>query len=252
MKEIIKFINSTENMFCVINISEDSLVTLVFTDIIPDETMLKSGFYLLNENNFTIQGDYSSYKYIYHIDKATNTVLLTSDSNRIYIESPSGVVTDTPEYTISDEQLLFNTKESKIKEMSDLCQQTIEYGVTIDDKHYTYTIQDQSNLVNAVNLAKTTGMSVPYHADGESCSLYTYEEISKIYINEQMNLTRQQTYFNQLKLYIQSLTTISDKEIIDGIYYGLPLTGTYLEEYDNIIAQSKAIMTAITSATQEV
>jgi len=67
---------------------------------------------------------------------------------------------------------------------------------------------------------------------------------------ESINLTMQQTYFNQLKLYIQSLTDISDKETVDAIYYGIPLTGQYLEEYNNIIAQSNAIMTAITSVEE--
>lgn len=39
-----------------------------------------------------------------------------------------------------------------------------------------------------MNLAKETGMEVPYHADGELCGLYDYGAISAIYIQETIYL----------------------------------------------------------------
>lgn len=259
MKEIIKFLNSTSNINCSLSTSGDRIQLIL--DEIPDETTMKSGFYLLNEHNYYIQGDYSEYKYIYKIDTDTKTVILTKNADDIYTESTTDSSTNTtePSTELTDEEKAaialaeFNeAKTSKIEEMSDDCQNAIENGVDVNGKHYSYTLQDQSNIMTVMTMAKQSGMDVPYHADGESCSLYTYKQICTIQLNESMNVTMQQTYFNQLKLYIQSLSDVSGKEIVDGIYYGIPLTGTYLEAYNNIIDQSTAIMTAITSVSQEV
>ena len=122
------------------------------------------------------------------------------------------------------------------------CEAVIENGVEVNGKHYSYTVQDQSNMLNAMNLAKETGMEVPYHADGESCSLYDYGAISAIYIQETMNLTTNQTYFNQLKLYILSISDVDKTDDIAAIKYGDKLTGEFLNKYNEIMSQSKKIV----------
>lgn len=119
--------------------------------------------------------------------------------------------------------------------MSNACEAVIENGVEVNGKHYSYTVQDQSNMLNAMNLAKETGMEVPYHADGESCGLYNYDAISAIYIQETMNLTTNQTYFNQLKLYILSISDVDKTDDIAAIKYGDKLTGEYLDKYNEIM-----------------
>ena len=134
------------------------------------------------------------------------------------------------------------TKNNKIFEMSNACEAVIENGVEVNGKHYSYTVQDQSNMLNAMNLAKETGMEVPYHADGESCGLYNYDAISAIYIQETMNLTTNQTYFNQLKLYILSISDVDKADDIAAIKYGDKLTGEYLDKYNEIMNQSKKIV----------
>lgn len=250
MNEIIKFLNNDTKYNCSLSMSGNR-ITILFENSVP-ESLLSSGFELLNEHNFIVQGDYTAYKYIYKIDVDHNTAILTSDKDDKYTEP---TITPTPELTEEEKAAIaleeFNSaKSSKIDEMSNACQKAIENGVDVEGKHYSYTLQDQSNMLNVMSMAKQSNMEVPYHADGESCSLYTYKQICTVYMAESINLTMQQTYFNQLKLYIQSLTDISDKETVDAIYYGIPLTGQYLEEYNNIIAQSNAIMTAITSVEE--
>ena len=59
-------------------------------------------------------------------------------------------------------------------------------------------------------------MNMPYHADGENCRLFTPEEITTLYIKEMTNLTHNQTYTNQLKMYIK---TLDDKESVESINY---------------------------------
>ena len=139
-------------------------------------------------------------------------------------------------------------KENKIYEMRSACETTIEKGITTSEgTTYSYTVQDQSNILNAMNLAKSTGLEVPYHADGESCSLYTYDDITSIYMQEQMNLTKNQTYFNQLKLYIESVADVEDIDLIKNIYYGTDLTGKYLDKYNEIMTQSEKVIQKLVS-----
>lgn len=83
-------------------------------------------------------------------------------------------------------------------------------------------------------------MAGPYHADGESCRLYEPDEIASIYVLEETNLTHNTTYHNQLKLYIQTLTT---KAEIEEVKYGeTELTGEYLETYNMIMAQAQEVI----------
>ena len=150
------------------------------------------------------------------------------------------------EYVPTEEELLSQLeimKQDKISELSSECESAIYRGVDINEKHYSYTLQDQSNLENAINISSQTGLDVPYHADGESCALYSLMQLQEIYVAEQVNLTKHQTYFNQMKQYI--LDTFTDINMIDelqSIVYGTELTGTYLDSYNNIIEQSTLIV----------
>ena len=150
------------------------------------------------------------------------------------------------EYVPTEEELLSQLeimKQDKISELSSACESAIYRGVDVNEKHYSYTLQDQSNLENAINISSQTGLDVPYHADGESCALYSLTQLQEIYVAEQVNLTKNQTYFNQIKQYI--LDTFTDINMIDelqSIVYGTELTGTYLDSYNNIIEQSTLIV----------
>ena len=150
------------------------------------------------------------------------------------------------EYVPTEEELLSQLeimKQDKISELSSACESAIYRGIEVNEKHYSYTLQDQSNLENAINISSQTGLDVPYHADGESCALYSLMQLQEIYVAEQVNLTKHQTYFNQIKQYI--LDTFTDINMIDelqSIVYGTELTGTYLDSYNNIIEQSTLIV----------
>ena len=79
-------------------------------------------------------------------------------------------------YVPTEEELLSQLgimKQDKISELSSACESAIYRGVDVNEKHYSYTLQDQSNLENAINISSQTGLDVPYHADGEACALYS-------------------------------------------------------------------------------
>lgn len=141
--------------------------------------------------------------------------------------------------------------ESKLKEINDNCQSAIVAGVDYNGEHFSYELEDQNNIDNLLNLAKSSnGMDVPYHADNGNCKLYSANDIFAIYIAQKTNVTHHTTYANQLKQYVKTLSTIKD---IQAVYYGQELTGQYLETYNAMMEQVKAITEVVTSvSTSEV
>lgn len=249
--ELIHFIadNSDTNYNCIMS-TMDNRVKLNLGDNKIDEALVLQGFNILNENNFFVQGDYSAYKYIYYRDGSEFT--LTKDENDKYVEP--GTPTPDPVYkpTVEEKEAqkkaeLESAKESKIAELNNVCAKKIEEGIEYNNKKYSYTVQDQSNMLNAMNLAKETGMEIPYHADGESCSLYNYDTLASIYMMEQMNITTNQTYFNQIKLYVLSNSDTNDIDKVKEIKYGDELTGEYLAKYNEIMEQSNKVMQKLIS-----
>ena len=101
------------------------------------EDIALSGFYLLNENNDEIMGDYS---------KFTTKYKSTDEGNTYYIST--GVVytepEKEPEKVLTEEEIaeqkklvLKFTKNNKIFEMSNACEAVIENGVEVNGKHYS-------------------------------------------------------------------------------------------------------------------
>lgn len=146
------------------------------------------------------------------------------------------------EFEQEEFQILIN---SKLQELSEKCQEGIISGIEYNGEHFSYTLTDQNNISNTFQLAMSTGLDVPYHADGQDCRLYSKEEIASIYFAQETNVTHHTTYYNQLKQYVLTLTT---KEELDSIEYGQELTGTYLETYNEIMEQASIIATTYVSA----
>lgn len=133
-------------------------------------------------------------------------------------------------------------KEMKIDELQHDCKSSITQGIELNGSNYSYTTEDQNNLNSALNLAIETGLSVTYHADGESFKLYSKDELREIYIAEELNILHHTIYFNQLKEYIKTLTT---EEEVENIIYGeTNLTGSYLVTYQMLMLQSKNVLEA--------
>lgn len=180
---------------------------------------------------------------LYNKDLDNNTIYLSCDGS-VYDPETSGSIwpDPMPEPEIP-EPTLEEVKAQKIAELSAICNQNIIHGVTMEvdgeQKLFSYKTEDQSNLLNALQLARATKMSMPYHADGCDCRLFTPEEITQLYILEMTNLTHNQTYMNQLKMYIESL---DDKLAVEAVLYGNELTGKYLETYNMIMEQSKLVI----------
>lgn len=129
----------------------------------------------------------------------------------------------------------------KITELSDICQQTIFNGidVTMSDgttKHFSLKIEDQMNLnglVSQISLGNIKAEDgVPYHADGEICTMFSIADFTLIANTASAFKVAQTTYCNHLMSYVKTLTS---KEDIEAVTYGQELTGEFLESYNKLM-----------------
>jgi hypothetical protein len=151
-------------------------------------------------------------------------------SNRIGIRDEINKIQNNE---LTTEATLEEEKQRKIIEMMSYSQTTITNGIDYNGKHYRLNTTDQINLTTLGSLA-AQGQSVPYHADGEICSIYTAEEMNGLIAAASKFIIYHTTYFNLLKHQILDLETIEE---VKAVYYGIELKDKYK---DVIIAISGA------------
>lgn len=144
---------------------------------------------------------------------------------------------------------VIQVKEAKLNELSDICNSMIDTGANVQlsdnsTKHFTYTLADQANVSEMFTAVMAGATEYPYHADGESCMMYSAGDIIAIYSTLSSMKTAQITYQNQLKQYVRTLETVED---IEAVTYGQELTGEYLEAYTTLIAQAQEQLQAVLS-----
>ena len=160
----------------------------------------------------------------------TSVVKETDDGwNEIEKEVVIDIVKDE-EYS---EEEIAELKSKKKQELSVACEATIFAGIDVGEYHYSLETSDQANILAWTPLAQA-GQSVPYHADGQSCRIFTAEEFMEVSTAAVFFIATQRTYFNLLNQY---LTTLTDVDSINSIVYGeTPLEGEYLDAYNEIVA----------------
>ena len=133
-----------------------------------------------------------------------------------------------------DSMSLEEFKEYKINEISKAGEQIIFNGTEVTllngvTKNFTYNLEDQSNLLNAIFIIQTLGnltISLPYHGHAEPCELYNAKDILAVYFTLQFFSTRIQTEINMKMNWIRSCTT---KEEIRQIDINTPLPQSWAD-----------------------
>ncbi|MCM1189319.1 MAG: hypothetical protein NC541_08485 [bacterium] len=245
---LILFKKSSSSKPIEVNLSSypNGRIKMIFTDEknIPKETILLGGFVELNEHNYIEQSDFIDMNYIYHKLDDT-TYILTNDKDDVYVE-PQLPDSDPDfiqeEYTPTIEEI----RNKKISELSSFCNNMIISGVAINIngimEFFSYDEEDQVNIKELFDLAVQTNTPLYYHANGSSCKEYTVEQIVSLYTTAAMNKMRHITYFNQLKMYINTLCASED---IESIEYGYQLEGDYLSTYNAAIEQAELGMNTL-------
>ena len=153
---------------------------------------------------------------------------------------------------IGGEDSLPVVKAAKLKEISDACNSVIVAGIDLElnegTVHFNLSIEDQSNIANLFRVVELGGTEFPYQADGGVCRIYTAAEIAAIYIAAQTLITTQTTYHNELKQYVQTLTSAEE---VSAIQYGMTLPEPYLTEMNEKLAVAQQQMQAIVGRMQQ-
>ncbi len=243
---LIKFTKSTDIINANLSMDSQKHIKIKFLslDDIPDKNILLSGFVEMNEHNHFIQSDFLDMKYIYRIEDELHYTM-TSKENDIYVEPPIVEPEPIEPYVPTIDEI----RESKISAFSNICNMSIVHGVDIDIdgiiEHFSYTEEDQTNIKELFDLALQTNVPMYYHSDGNSCKLYSVEQIIELYTTAAMNKMHHITYFNQIKMFLQ---TLDDADTITSIEYGHELTGKYLDTYNAAMAQAKIGMETLLKA----
>lgn len=191
----------------------------------------------LDENNYCT-GNYctiGSFKKFIEVEN-----LPVNDYNKLQCYKLSDTSSQTDE-NIIESQIEFDTekyenmlieqanaeielaKNNKLKEISDACTNTIYAGIDIEDLgHFSLTEHDQINISNLYNSAVLGIETLPYHADGELCKMYTKEEIILIGETAKEHVTYNTTLCNHINIWIRRSTTIDEIENITYDYTLLP------------------------------
>lgn len=130
-------------------------------------------------------------------------------------------------------------QEARIKEMSAACNTAIINGIDVTlsdgkDYHFSLTIEDQINLISLQSLILNGAESVPYHADGEECRYYSAADIQLIISAATKWKIYQESYFNNLRLYIRELTSISE---LTAVHYGMTIPDEYVTDVLRMLTQ---------------
>lgn len=143
-------------------------------------------------------------------------------------------------------------KTAKIAQLSQACNDAINNGMSVQlsegvSEDFTYKLEDQSNISEMTNAVVFGADGYLYHANGADCRMYTSPEIVTMYSTLSGFKTHHQTYFNQLRAYVNSLTTIED---VNAVTYGQELTGEYLEKYNTLMAQAQVEIQKVIATLQ--
>lgn len=141
--------------------------------------------------------------------------------------------------SFSDEYILQGIHQEKIQQMSEECSKTIQKGVQYNGKVYSLTPNDQINIDSMFNAVLAGAEEYPYHANGESCCNMKAEDILNLYVLYKKTVTYYTTYYNQLKMYIDTLT---DKKDVEKVFFGQELTGVFQEQLEDMMASADVQM----------
>lgn len=170
-------------------------------------------------------------------------------------ERPEGLRQEVPVteackyyYVYTDEEKK-QIKSKKLQDLSNSCNDAINNGADVQlyggvTKHFSYTIEDQSNISEMFNAVIMGATAYPYHANSEFCEMYSAQDIVTIYATLSSLKTAQTTYHNMLKQYVMTLNSVPS---IQEVTYGQELTGEYLEKYNELVEAANEQMQIVLS-----
>ena len=155
---IIKFEKDGSVHKCKLTKCSDNIMEIELNETV-NKNILKSGFVVLNENNFSIQGDYKKYTTIYQSFEDSNMHYKLSNDGSIYIK-PEPIPEPDP-YVPTEEELAAQKRFEQIQqlefEISNLKNQLTSSDYKII-KGYEYSLVDKDSEYDMDELHKERQM----------------------------------------------------------------------------------------------
>ena len=172
---------------------------------------------------------------VINIDEKEYKILLDAveTGKKVEIEKEPKLQTEnTPIIDPLEEVTIEYVRQMKIAEMDMTCNKVITDGfnIVLSDGiqyHFSLQITDQLKISRLNDRAKSGEDFLPYHADNEPCKIYSAEDIAAINATMENLIEYHTTYFNSLKMYINSMES---KEIIASVTYGITIPEEYQSE----------------------
>lgn len=230
---------NSENLY----IATDNLaaVKTAFTDIericITDDNNLEVAIYTQFDGYSSIS--YMGRNYSNQIDDFADELAVSLTKTDLVqqvqrLEDQVNPITDFESMSLEE------YKEWKINDFSNKGEQLIFAGTEVTllngvTKNFTYDLEDQSNLLNAIFIIQALGdlsISIPYHGHAETCELYNARDILAVYFTLQFFSTRIQTEVNMKINWVRSCAT---KEEAMAINFDDELPASWAERAEAIM-----------------
>ena len=142
--------------------------------------------------------------------------------------------------------------EKKVQMANETCQSLIYAGIdvqlTTGQEHFSLEPNDQTNIDSMFTAVTLGATQYPYHSDGAQCKMYSAVDIVTLYVAYKTFVTKQTTYCNFLKIWVNRET---DKDVLAGITYGSELPSDLNAEMEEILTAAAAEIQAIIGKMQQ-
>lgn len=209
-------------------------------ELVGDFPIKDTGF-ILSRAEHEDNWDYKGYTTVY---REIEGGAQFSNDGSVYVEPEQPSEPDTPDYE-PYVPTLDEVKESKVKEMNAVQQQTIQQGIDVKltdgtVEHFSLTDHDQTSLMGLQSQVAAGVEQIPWHTSDESehCKFYSNADMALITTAAMEYVTWHVTYFRDLRIYIRSLDSA---DAVNAITYGIEIPQKYQSE------PLKAMMAAQTS-----
>lgn len=225
----IYFLDNNELIYNVGLANKMGIINIVFSENVPEDSTLTSGFKIINEHNGIIMGDYSDYVTIYR--KLDNIVELSNDGS-VYIEPDIPEPVTPPPYVPTEEEIaeqLQYAKDDKIIQSKYILSEYLDTNPLVSKCHnsiegkYNVSSEKQSLMANnylTYTIAKQFDPSakLTWNETGKECEEWTEQEYLQLLLEASAYVkplvSKQQKY----EVEINACTTIEEVEAIEIDY----------------------------------
>jgi hypothetical protein len=145
----------------------------------------------------------------------------------------------------TDAELLTAARAAATERISGKCSAAIYSGVTVGEKHYRMTENDQLSLNAAIGLATSTGEAISYAADGEASTKMTSAQLSEIGKAGYDWGFVCRSYYGLLYTWVQRET---DTDKLAAIHFGSALPDSYMQQLTALLNSAGLDITKYSAA----